>query len=111
MADYFIALPLYSDDDYNYAVNLQGNSYVLDFKYNSRAGLYFLSLLTAENIPLVQGVALVPTFPIMKDLALNTLTGYFWMEEKANIISEPYKVYPENINEYYNFYYIWSEED
>lgn len=111
MADHYIALPLYPDPDYNYAVNLQGNSYVLDFKYNSRAGLYFLSLYTAENVPLVQSVALVPTYPIMKDLALNTLTGFFWLEEKADIISEPYKVYPENIDEYYNFFFVYSQED
>lgn len=107
MAYNYITLPLYSDPDYNYAVNLQGNSYILDFKYNSRAGLYFLSLLTAENVPLVEGVALVPSYELMQDYALNTLTGFFWLEEKANIISEPYKVYPENINEYYNMYYIY----
>lgn len=110
MADNYIRLPLYSDADYNYAVNLQGNSYILDFKYNERAGLYFISLYTAENVPLVLGDALVPTYPIMKDYALNTLTGFFWLEEKANIISEPYKLYPDKIDEYYNFYYIFSEE-
>lgn len=110
MADNYIRLPLYPDPDYNYAVNLQGESYILDFKYNERAGLYFMSLYTAENVPLVLGDALVPTFPIMKDYALNTLTGFFWMEEKANIISEPYKAYPDKIDEYYNFYYIFSEE-
>lgn len=111
MTDYYISLPLYSDPDYNYAVNLQGNSYILDFKYNERAGLYFISLYTAENVPLVLGDALVPTFPIMKDYALNTLTGFFWMEEKASIISEPYKAYPDKIDQYYNLFYIYSTDD
>lgn len=111
MTDYYIALPLYPDPDYNYAVNLQGNSYVLDFKYNERAGLYFISLSTAENVPLVLGEALVPTYPIMKDYALNTLTGFFWMEEKANIISEPYKAYPDSIDQYYNLFYCYSTEN
>ena len=107
----YISLPLYSDPDYNYAVNLQGNSYILDFKYNERAGLYFISLYTAENVPLVLGDALVPTFPIMKDYALNTLTGFFWMEEKANILSEPYKAYPDKIDEYYNLFYCYSVDE
>ena len=111
MVDHYISLPLYADPDYNYAVNLQGESYILDFKYNERCGLYFISLYTADNIPLVVGDALVPTFPIMKDYALNTLTGFFWMEEKANIISEPYKLYPDKINEYYNLFYIYSTDD
>lgn len=109
MTDFYIPLPLSADADYNYAVNLQGESYVLDFKYNERAGLYFLSLSTAENVPLVLGEALVPTYPIMKDYALNTLTGFFWMEEKASIISEPYKLYPDKIDQYYNLFYVWSD--
>lgn len=110
MADAYITLPLYPDADYNYAVNLQGNSYILDFKYNERAQLYYLSLYTADNVPLVTGEALVPVYPLMKDYALNTLTGFFWMEEKANIISEPYKVYPDKIDEYYNLFYVYQTE-
>lgn len=111
MADNYIRLPLYSDADYNYAVNLQGQSYILDFKYNERCQLYFLSIYTAENVPIVLGVGLVPTYPITKDYALFPLTGFFWMEEKAAIISEPYKVYPDKVNEYYNFFYCYSTED
>lgn len=111
MTDHYLSLPLYSDADYNYAVNLQGNSYTLDFKYNERSGLYFLSLLTAENTPIALSMALVPTYPIAQDYAISPLTGFFWMEEKANIISEPYKTYPDKVSEYYNFFYIWSTED
>jgi len=109
MTDHYVRLPLYSDDKYDYAVNLQGQSYILDFQYNSRMGLYLLSLYTSENVPLVESEALVPTYPIMKDYALNTLTGFFWMEEKANIISEPYKAFPQDIDQYYSLYYLWSE--
>ena len=108
MANHFLALPLYSDADYSYAVNLQGQSYILDFKYNERVKLYFLSIYTAENVPIVLGVGLVPTYPITFDYAFYPLTGYFWLEEKADILSEPYKVYPENIDQYYNFYYRYS---
>lgn len=111
MTDHYLALPLYSDADYNYAVNLQGNSYTLDFKYNERSALYFLSLLDAENNTIFSSVALVPTYPIAKDYAISPLTGFFWMEEKANIISEPYKAYPDSVNEYYNLFYIWTTED
>lgn len=110
MTDYYVSLPLFDEPDYNYAVNLQGQSYILDFKYNERAQLYFLSVYTAENVPIILGVALVPTYPVTKDNALFPLTGFFWMEEKAAILSEPYKVYPDKVNEYYNFFYTWSEE-
>lgn len=110
MTEYYVSLPLFDEPDYNYAVNLQGQSYILDFKYNERSQLYFLSVYTAENVPIILGVALVPTYPISKDNALFPLTGFFWMEEKAAILSEPYKVYPDKVNEYYNFFYTWSEE-
>lgn len=110
MTDYYVSLPLFDEPDYNYAVNLQGQSYILDFKYNERVQLYFLSVYTAENVPIILGVALVPTYPITKDKSLFPLTGFFWMEEKAAILSEPYKVYPDKVNEYYNFFYTWSEE-
>lgn len=108
MANNYLKLPLFSDADYNYSVNLQGNSYILDFKYNERAAMYFLSLYTADDVPIVEGHALVPTYPIFLDYSLFPLTGYFWMEEKAAIISEPYKAYPDKIDEYYNFYYRWD---
>lgn len=111
MTDHYVPLPLYADSDYDYAVNLQGQSYILNFTYNERSSLYFLSLYTADNVPLVTSIALVPTYPIMLDYALNTLTGFFWMEEKSNIISEPYKVYPDKINEYYNFFFIYQTDD
>ena len=111
MADNYIRLPLYEDPDYNYAVNLQGTSYRLDFKYNERVGLYYLSLYTAENVPVVVGVGLVPSYTIMQDYALNTLTGYFWLEEKGSIISEPYKTYPDKIAQYYDLFYRWETED
>jgi len=111
MADHYVNLPLFTDSDYNYSVNLQGQSYVLDFKYNERVQLYFLSLLDAENNPIVLGEGLVPTYPILKDYALFPLTGFFWMEEKADILSEAYKVYPDKIAEYYSFFYIYSDEE
>lgn len=110
MADHYVKLALYSESDYNYSVNLQGQSYILDFKYNERVGLYYLSLLDVESVPLASGQALVPTYPLMKDYSLFPLTGFFWMEEKADIISEPYKIYPDKIAEYYNFYFIYSDD-
>lgn len=111
MTDRYVSLPLFADADYEYSVALQGNSYVLRFIYNERMKLYTISLYDADNNPIVVGEALVPNYPMFFEYALYPLTGYFWMEEKAAIISQPYKVYPENINEYYNLYYVYSTED
>lgn len=111
MVDYFISLPLYEEPYFTYNFAAQGNSYNLEFVFNERVGLYYINLYDADNNPLVLGVALVPSYPIMKDYALSPLDGFFWMEEKSTIISEPYKQYPDKINEYYNLFYLYSEEE
>lgn len=110
MTDYYVSLPLYDDAVYSYAVSLEGNSYILEFTYNERCQLYFLSLFTADKEPILLGHALTPNYPMLKDYALIDLSGFFWMEEKADIISEPYKVYPDKIDQYYNLFYLWSED-
>ena len=110
MADKYVSLPLFSDAYYEYTVALQGNSYTLRFIYNERMKLYTISLYSADLEPIVVGEALVPSYPMFFEYALYPLTGYFYMYEKANLVSEAYKVYPENINEYYELTYVYSED-
>ena len=107
----YVSLPLFEDPHYTYAISLEDNSYVLEFKYNERMQSYCFGLLDADLNPIVIGERLVPTYPMFKDYALPNLSGWFWMEEISDIISEPYKIYPQNISQYYNFYYVWDEED
>lgn len=109
MAFKYVNLPLFADPYYSYSIALEGNSYILEFVYVERCQLYFLSLRDADSNPIVLNSGLVPTYPIMFDYALPNLSGYFWMEEIADILSEPYKVYPDKINEYYQFYYIYDD--
>lgn len=111
MADKYVAMPLFSDPFYTYTIALQDDSYIFEFIYNERSELYFINLYDADNNPIVMGAALVPNYPILLDYALFPLTGFLWMEEKADIISEPYKVYPDAVDQYYNLFYIYSEED
>lgn len=111
MALYNVVLPLFDEPDYSYAIALEGESYILRFTYNERAQLYFLSLSSEDGTPIVQGVGLVPEYPIMEDYAVYPLTGFFWLEKKAELISEPYKKYPDTLSEYYDFYYSYITED
>ena len=111
MAENYVSLVLSEDVFYEYSVSLEGNSYILQFVYNERASLYFLSLFTAERVPVVLGEALVPSYPIFIDYALPDLTGYFYLQEKASITGEPYKEFPDRINEYYDLFYMFETED
>lgn len=111
MALNYVSLPLYPDSFYNYSVTLEGNSYIPEFTYSERMGLYTFSLYDAERNPLITGEALVPSYPMFREYALPDLSGWFWMEEISTIISEPYKTYPDKIDQYYLFYYVWETED
>lgn len=111
MTDHYVAMSLFPDAYYTYSIPFQGDSYILEFIYNERAKLYFINLLDADNNPIVMGEALVPNYPIFLDYAIFPLTGFFWMEEKADNISEPYKTYPDSIDQYYNLFFIYTTED
>lgn len=107
----YVALDLFPDAFYEYSVALQDVSYNLQFIYNERCELYFLTLLTADNEPIVAGMALVPDYPIIGDYATFPLTGFFWLEEKAEIKTEAYKRYPDSLDQFYNFFYIYDDEE
>ena len=106
-----VILPLFPDPSYKYSVALEGFSYVLSFTYNERAQLYFWDLLDADNNPIVMGEALVPTYPMFEDYNLPNMTGFFWLEKKAALVTEPYKEFPTKISEYYTFQYVYVTED
>lgn len=111
MTDHYIAMPLFPDPYYTYSIALQGDSYIFEFIYNERSRLYFINLLDADNNPIIMGEALVPNYPIFLDYAIFPLTGFVLMEEKADIVSEPYKTYPDSIDQYYNLFFIYQSED
>lgn len=109
MTDKYVSLPLFSDPRYEYSIALQGNSFILEFIYNERLELYCFSLYDADRNPIVLGEALVPHYPMFFEYAIYPLTGYFYLYEKANIQSQAYKLYPDKINEYYQFSYVYTE--
>lgn len=110
MADKYVSLPLFADTVYEYGIALQGDSYIVEFVYVERMKLYLLNLYDADRNPIVTGEALVPNYPMFFDYAIYPLTGYFYMYEKADILSEPYKTYPDKIDEYYSLVYVYSED-
>ncbi len=106
----YIDVPLFDYPFYDFSIALEGNSYVLSFLYNERSQLYFMSIFDSNNSPIVQGVAVVPEYPITLDYAIPNLSGYFLLTRKATNISEPYKTYPDKLSEYYWMVYVYNEE-
>lgn len=111
MATKGVVIPLFNLPYYSYSIALEGASYILQFVYNERTQLYSMNILTADNVPVLMGVGVVPSYPITIDYTLTGLSGWFWMQEKATSPSEAYKQYPDRIDQFYDFFYSYVTED
>ena len=105
----YIDIPLSGSAFYDLSISLEGNSYIIQFIYNERMALYTMSLFDADKNPIVQGVALVPNYPIFVDYRLPNLTGYFLLINNSTTNTEQYKQYPDQIHKYYQLVYIYEE--
>lgn len=106
----YVDVPLSDIPFYDMSISLEGNSYIIQFTYVERMNLYTMSLFDSDNNPIIQGVAVVPEYPIMLDYAIPELSGYFLLTKKATLLSEPYKTYPDKLSEYYWMMYVQLED-
>lgn len=106
-----VNLPLFDVPYYSYSASLEGNSYVFKFIFNERSQLYYLSLFDSDREPVFLSVAVVPGYPIGIDYALTNLSGFFWLEQKGELQSEPYKLFPDKLSEYYTLSYSYIDGD
>jgi len=112
MASYdYVALPLYADSFYAYSVSLEGITYSIEILYNERNKLWHMSLFTEDGGPIVQGVAMVPQYPILQNYKIENLSGFFWLTPVPSLTSEKYITEPESLNQYYTFKYITNFVD
>lgn len=105
----YVDIPIIDEPFYDLSISLEGNSYILSFVYNERAQQTFMSIYDSANNAIVEGVGVVPEYPMTLDYAINELTGYFLLTKKATVLSEPYKTYPDKLSEYYYMEYVYEE--
>lgn len=106
----YVQIPLYDLPYYDMSITLEGVSYVLEFIYNTNMQLYTFSLLGEDREPIVLGEALVPSYPLFMDYAIQGMTGFFHMFPKETTVdTEPYKRYPDKISKYYEMVYVYEE--
>lgn len=111
MATEYVVMPLFDDEDYEYQIALEGNSYTFRAYYNSRTELWHFDLSTEDGTPVVLGEALVPNYPILWDYALFPLTGYIFLEPISDNNIEKYKSNPRALSSYYRMFWIWGAPD
>lgn len=103
----YTTVPLYDEPDYSFNINLGGTSYFVRFIYNEQMKLYTINLYEYDKTPIVEGVGLVPNYPILTQLNHSNWNGFFYLATVAEQDKEYYLEYPQNLSRYYElrFYY------
>lgn len=66
-------LPTFAEDtDYKYNIQLDGETFTLDFHYNARADRWNMSVLDVEQNPVKYGARLVIDIDLLQRVALGT---------------------------------------
>lgn len=105
---HYVNLPLFSDSDYEYVVNLEGFAYRIRLFYIEREQRWAMDLRQADRTPLVLGAAVVPDWPLFIDYYLPNLTGVFWFEPIGRDMNET-RQNPFELNEYFRFFYYYDD--
>lgn len=108
----YVELPLFSEENYRYAISLEGISWQFSFNWNGRAGQWHMDIRREDQTPLVLGQALVAQYPMLVDYSLEEsgMTGYFLLLP-VNLglttqINEEFSVMPE----FFKLYYVYITE-
>lgn len=100
-------LPLYTDTNYRYTINLEGRQRTVSFYWNDREGFWMMDVRNADNMSVLQGVKLVPQHPIAADYRLEArnMTGYFILLPN-NLSSKLSTTDPSVMPQFFKLFYI-----
>ena len=113
MSTVFVELPLFSDLNYRYNASLETVSLQFKYYWNQRATQWQMDIRLEDQTPVVLGYALVPQYPILDDVTLETvgLSGHFELlpvnSAIASAITQESSVMPE----FFKLYYVYDVED
>lgn len=105
-------LPLYTETDYVYGTNLEGQSKQLHFYWNDRSGQWHMDIRNEDQTPVVLGVPLVINYPMLVDYPLESqgLTGYFILLSNAANTTPDVTSASSVIPQYFVLKYVYFTE-
>lgn len=110
MALKYIQLPLFNDTYYSYSINLEGNTYVLEFLYVERAKTWIFYLKDSEQNVLISGQRLTPNTLLFNNYKIDNLTGGFYYTPTSD------ETDPDNMQsnveqpkDFFRFFYIYDD--
>lgn len=110
-------IPLDSYPFHEENVALQGQLYTLSFTYNETAQSWYLDIKTASKLSVVEGIRMVPSYPMLLDLALEEygLTGALYLlplnPKPENGTTPDPGTTIQNLATYYELKYIYDDGD
>lgn len=72
-------LPLYSDPFYSYNIDIDNEAFRFTFRWNQRAEQWFMSITDSDDTVIIYNVALVATYPILRQFSLEKPVGEFYL--------------------------------
>lgn len=78
-------VPLQDSAYYEQLVTLEGQLFMLTFVYSDHYGVWHMDIRTSQGVRIIDGVKLVPLYPMCLDYALEHMgiTGAFYLIPKT----------------------------
>lgn len=78
-----LILPLTSDPESDFEVELEGRSYIFRFRFNVRDGCWYFDLSTAEGVSLRAGVRVVLETPLLRGVSTELPPGQLFASDST----------------------------
>lgn len=98
--------PLYNKPFYTYSIDLSNETYSLTFRWSDRLQQWLMDIVDADDNTIIQGVPLVPTYPLTMQYSLEKPTGEFFLmpiEVTSPDIAKPREIYKSHYLVYDDF--------
>ena len=112
MATIVLEIPTYVDPYFQYTTVIEDSTKLITLRWMDRTSSWYLDIKQEDLTPVVEGVKLVPYYPVLIDYALSDsgISGYFLLVDSGSYISNKLGDNPEALNQYYKLYYVYEEE-
>lgn len=109
MAIFYTDLFLSKDPYYTYKQTLGDKDFFLTYRYSTRGACWYMDIHDVDNTPILLGTKLVPEYPMLEDLVLPDITGFFWLS--ANLPENVNMFYsqPKNLPDFFTLRYLYSD--
>lgn len=106
----YVSLPLYPEQDYFYSVVLDDVACIIRLFYNQRVDGWFMDLREDGGEYFIQGMRIVPDYPMTIDYPSVPLDGFFYLESIGDS-NRKFTTDAFNLFKWFRFFFITELEE